>query len=355
MPAQLKAITAFIRLNDPAQRNCSVGRTLGILSDAWTFLVIREAFFGIRRFHDFREELNIPRATLTARLAWLTSSGIFYRRQYERFPKRCEYLLTEKGLDLYPSFLALMGWGDRWLCGKRRPPVSLQHQKCGRWIEPKPYCSHCGQEVMPDQVDYRDGPGAGFSSASSFAAMRRVRRISDAGTFLRGRRCSVARTLKIIGDRWSFLVMREAFFGVRHYDEFCRNLRISTNILADRLRAMLAEGIFFRAPYQGHREHQEYRFTEKGKQLYPSMIAMMHWGDKWLAGENGPPLILCHRVCKQPFHLVVACSYCGQELKAREVKYKSRDRHPELRRRGRSYRGLARDRRTLAPGTASAT
>ncbi|MBV8773001.1 MAG: helix-turn-helix transcriptional regulator, partial [Deltaproteobacteria bacterium] len=258
-----------------AQRNCSVARTLAILSDAWTFLVIREAFFGIRRFQDFREELNIPRGTLSARLRLLTFSGILYRRQYEKFPQRFEYLLTEKGIALYPSFLALMSFGDRWLWGKRRPPVGLQHQACGRWITSKPTCFHCGEEVTPEQVDYHDGPGAGNSASP---ATRRVRRIADPDIFLHGRPCSVARTLRIIGDRWSFLVIREAFFAVTRYDEFSRNLQISTNILAHRLRAMLAEGIFYRASYHGHREQLEYRLTAKGKGLYPSMIAMMHWG-----------------------------------------------------------------------------
>ncbi|MBV8774559.1 MAG: helix-turn-helix transcriptional regulator, partial [Deltaproteobacteria bacterium] len=135
----------------------------------------------------------------------------------------------------------------------------------------------------------------------------------------------------------------------------CRNLQISTNILADRLRAMVVEGIFFRVPYHGHREQLEYRFTEKGKALYPSMIAMMHWGDKWLAGSSGPPLILRHRACGRPFHMVMACSHCGQELKARDVKYQSRDARRELLRPGRSYRGLAHNHLTLARALASST
>jgi DNA-binding HxlR family transcriptional regulator len=295
---------------------------LAILSDAWTFLVIREAFFGIRRFEDFRRELNISRGTLSARLRCLTSSGIFYQRQYESSPERYEYLLTEKGIDLYPSFIAIMSWGDRWLWGKRHPPLTLRHVICGRSIEPKAACSSCGKLIRPDRVDYRDGPGADYSD---HRLSRRVRRVSHPETFLRGRRCSVAGTLKIIGDRWSFLLIREAFFGVRRYDEFSHNLRISTNILAERLRAISNEGIFFRSPYQSHRAQFEYRFSEKGKQLYPSMIAMMHWGDKWLAGKHGPPLILRHHDCGRPFHLVMGCGHCGQELRAREVEYQYRD------------------------------
>jgi DNA-binding HxlR family transcriptional regulator len=303
------------------ERNCSVGRTLEILSSAWTFLVIREAFFGIRRFQDFHTELNISRGVLADRLEWLTSHGIFARTEYQASPKRFEYRLTQKGLGLYPSFIALMKWGDRWLWRGKPPPLALYHKACRRWIDPLTVCSHCGEVIAPEAVVYRDGPGAG---STSIWERRRVRRVSDPEAFLRGRRCSVARTLKIIGDRWSFLVIREAFFAVRRYDDFCRNLRISTNVLADRLQWMVAEGIFFRSPYQSHREQLEYRFTEKGKQLYASMITMMRWGDKWLS-PAGPPLLLHHCSCGHDFHAAVVCDCCGKELKAREMAYESRD------------------------------
>jgi len=301
------------------ERHCSVARTLEILSNAWTFLVVREAFFGIRRFQDFQAELGIPRATLTDCLQRLTAADIFKQIRYQTSPDRFEYRLTDKGIDLYPSFLALLRWGDRWLWRGKTPPLALFHKTCGQWIEPVTVCSGCTQVIRPEQVSYRDGPGAGCSAAPLH---QRVRRVSDPETFLRGRRCSVARTLKIIGDRWSFLVIREAFFGVRRYDELCRNLRISTNILAGRLQWLVAEGILLRAPCQEHSGRFEYRFTEKGKDLYASMIVMLRWGDTWLSPE-GPPLLLRHHVCGRDFHPVVACNQCGKELHARAMRYTS--------------------------------
>jgi DNA-binding HxlR family transcriptional regulator len=285
------------------------------------FLVIREAFFGVRRFQDFHTELNISRGVLADRLAWLTSHGIFTRTEYQGSPKRFEYRLTQKGLELYPSFIALMKWGDRWLWRGKSPPLALFHKECSCWTNPLTVCSYCREIIAPEAVAYRDGPGAG---STSIGERRRVRRVSDPDTFLRGRRCSVARTLKIMGDRWSFLVIREAFFGVRRYDDFCRNLRISTNILAERLQWMVAEGIFFRSPYKSHREQLEYRFTEKGKQLYASMIAMMRWGDRWLSSA-GPPLLLHHNSCGHDFHAIVMCDHCGKELSATQMAYQSRD------------------------------
>src|SRR5580693_10518166 len=106
------------RAANPAggERNCSVARTLDIVSDAWAFLIIREAFFGTQTFEAFRSALGIPRATLTDRLKKLTQLAIF-RQVATRSSQRKEYRLTKMGFDLYPSFIALMQFGDRWLAG----------------------------------------------------------------------------------------------------------------------------------------------------------------------------------------------------------------------------------------------
>src|SRR6266516_2118125 len=106
------------------ERNCSVARTLDIVSDAWAFLIIREAFFGTRTFEAFRSALDIPRATLTDRLRKLTRLQIF-RQVALGIGQRKEYRLTKMGFDLYPSFIALMQFGDRWLAGGKPPPLVL--------------------------------------------------------------------------------------------------------------------------------------------------------------------------------------------------------------------------------------
>src|SRR6202162_2942135 len=114
--------TGAAALSEPAkgpspargERNCSVARTLDIVSDAWAFLIIREAFFGTQTFEAFRSALGIPRATLTDRLKKLTQLAIF-RQVAPGLSQRKEYRLTKMGFDLYPSFIALMQFGDRWL------------------------------------------------------------------------------------------------------------------------------------------------------------------------------------------------------------------------------------------------
>ena len=108
------------------ERNCSVARTLDIVSDAWAFLIIREAFFGTQTFEAFRSALDIPRATLTDRLKKLTQLAIF-RQAATGTSQRKEYRLTKMGFDLYPSFIALMQFGDRWLADGKPAPLTLVH------------------------------------------------------------------------------------------------------------------------------------------------------------------------------------------------------------------------------------
>jgi len=302
-------------------RNCSVARMVEILSDAWSFLVLRECFFGARRFEQFQSALQVPRNTLVTRLVKLTELGLLRKVHYSEHSSRFEYHFTDKGRDLYPTMLALLKFGDTWLAGDAEPPLQLVHKRCQKPCSPVVACSACRTPVDAHEVQYRNGPGAG--SQPRPAERKRSRRASDPQVLQRVRPCSVARTLQIIGDRWSFLVIREMFFGVRRFDEFQNNLGIASNILTDRLQRLAEHGVVEKRQYQQRPERFEYRFTAKGRDLYGSMIVMMHWGDKWLS-HGKVPLILRHRSCQQDFSARVVCSECQQELDPREVEYQMR-------------------------------
>jgi DNA-binding HxlR family transcriptional regulator len=299
------------------ERNCSVGRTVAILSDSWAFLVLRESYFGATRFETFQLALGIPRQTLTQRLRILTARGLLRRVQYSDRPKRSEYRLTTMGLDLYPVMLALLAFGDKWLCRSKMPPLQLIHNVCGCTCHPILVCSNCKEIVTARTVSYRDGPGAGVSPV---LASKRARRSSDPAVLDRGRPSMVAETLKIIGDRWSFMIITEAFFGVRQFDQLQQKLGIASNILTDRLNRLVADGIFDRRKYQDLPERFEYRFTEMGKDLYGPLIAMLRWGDRWLSRDE-PPLILTHHGCGGDFQATVVCDQCRQPLHARDMSY----------------------------------
>lgn len=130
---------------------------------------------------------------------------------------------------------------------------------------------------------------------------------------------SIERALSVLGDRWTFLILREAFFGVRRFGQLARNLGIARNVLARRLDALVAAGLFERVLYNSSGGWHEYRLTDRGRDLYGATAALMRWGDEHLAGPEGPPLTLHHSACDRDFHATVSCSECGRELDPREV------------------------------------
>ncbi|HEX6567622.1 MAG TPA: helix-turn-helix domain-containing protein [Acidimicrobiales bacterium] len=131
--------------------------------------------------------------------------------------------------------------------------------------------------------------------------------------------CSLARSVDLLGDWWSPLVLREAFYGVRRFEDFQRSLGIGRNILTQRLNRLVDEGLLVRRPYQDRPVRHEYVLTDKGRDFFPVMAAMVRWGDRWLAGDDGPPVILHHEVCDHDMHAEVVCSHCGEPLALRDV------------------------------------
>jgi DNA-binding HxlR family transcriptional regulator len=148
-----------VRFPEIASRNCSIARTLSVLGERWTLLVLRQSFLGVKRFGDFQATLGIARNTLTDRLNMLVEEGILERRPYQQRPLRHEYKLTRKGRDLYPVLVSLMSWGDRYNADDG-PPVLLIHEGCGHEADPHLTCSHCGEEIDAREMRPVPGPGA---------------------------------------------------------------------------------------------------------------------------------------------------------------------------------------------------
>ncbi len=145
---------------DYATQNCSIARTLEIVGERWTLLVLRECFLGTRRFDDFQKELGIARNVLQARLERLVEQGVLERRRYQERPPRYEYRLTEAGRDLLPVLIALMGWGDRHRA-PGGPPILILHEGCGGSVNAALTCEQCGATgLRGSQVVVVAGPGA---------------------------------------------------------------------------------------------------------------------------------------------------------------------------------------------------
>ena len=140
--------------------NDSVARTVELIGDRWTFLILREAFYGVRRFGQMARNLGLSRTILSRQLQTLVAHGVLDRRQYRTNPDRFEYLLSDAGRDLYPAIVSLMQWGDRHLAGPQGPPLLLRHRPCGQLTSPVLVCSVCDQPIDPRSIDAEPGPGA---------------------------------------------------------------------------------------------------------------------------------------------------------------------------------------------------
>jgi len=132
-------------------------------------------------------------------------------------------------------------------------------------------------------------------------------------------RCSIARTVSVIGDRWTLLVLRDCFLGIRRFDEFLGRLGISRPMLSDRLARLVEAGVLKKVVYQEAPVRHEYRLTPKGLDLHPVVMAIVHWGDVHMSGEEGRPLLHRHTVCGHTFDPLVVCSECHAPLHARDV------------------------------------
>ena len=140
-------------------QNCSIARTLELVGERWTMLVLREAFLGRRRFEEYAERLGIARNVLSARLAHLVDEGVLEKVRYQDRPERFEYRLTAKGRDLWPVLSALRHYGDRHYAPDG-PPVLVTHRGCGGELDDRRICRRCGAALELADVEAHPGPGA---------------------------------------------------------------------------------------------------------------------------------------------------------------------------------------------------
>ena len=130
--------------------------------------------------------------------------------------------------------------------------------------------------------------------------------------------CSVARTVEVVGERWTMLILREAFLGVKRFDRFQRDLGIARNILSDRLGKLVEQEIMEKRRYSERPPRFEYRLTAKGRDLYPIVVTLMQWGDKYTA-THGAPVVLVHDACGHVTSPLLTCDGCGESVNALNV------------------------------------
>jgi len=137
---------------------CSVSRTLSIVGDRWSLLIIRSAFLGTRKFSDFQSEIGLTRPRLSERLSKLVEHEVFHKVKYQENPVRYEYRLTDKGQDLYPIIVSMYTWGDKWVAGKNGKAMEYVHKSCGNKIVPIQACPDCAEVIAPNDMVVQPGP-----------------------------------------------------------------------------------------------------------------------------------------------------------------------------------------------------
>ena len=131
--------------------------------------------------------------------------------------------------------------------------------------------------------------------------------------------CSIAATLAAVGDRWTLLILRDLFRGVRRFERLHQDLGIARNLLTDRLQRLVDLEIVHRVPYQDRPVRHEYHLTTKGADLSPALVALMHWGDRWYA-VDGPPTLLVHDACGTPLDQAVSCPACHEPVRPHHIR-----------------------------------
>jgi len=131
--------------------------------------------------------------------------------------------------------------------------------------------------------------------------------------------CSIARALEVLGERWTLLVVRDVLLGIRRFGDFQHSLGIARNVLTDRLNRLVDAGVLERVPYQDRPVRHEYQLTDMGRELAVPVIALMHWGDRHLAGRGGPPRLTRHLGCGGALHSTLVCATCGESVPGTEI------------------------------------
>ncbi|WP_309629259.1 helix-turn-helix domain-containing protein [Brevundimonas sp.] len=291
-----------------------VARAFAVTGDAWTQLILREAFYGARRFSQWRDRLGMPRSVLTDRLNRLTAAGLLEQREARGSATRMEYRLTEMGLDMFGVAVMQGQWERKWARSplQERYAMAFYDRETGARVEPAIFDHEGGRPIEMHHVRWEAGEGL-TPIAPPTSRRRRTQPIETD-------RAIIDRSTDIMGDYWSWAVLAAAFFRLRRFDEIHEALGVATNILADRLKTMVLQGVLEKRLYQKAPPRFEYRLTEAGRDLYPMIMAMHGWSERWLC-PNGSPLRLVETETSEPISAVVCDLATGRKINPRAIRW----------------------------------
>ena len=300
-------------------RTCSIWRSLEVVGDTPTLLILEASWLGARKFDELRTRTGLLKALLSDRIKRLVEAGLFEKQLYCKSPPRYAYVMTQKGRDVYWASLMMLRWEMGWGGGSGKIAVSLRHEPCGHQFTPEPACGHCGETFDATRVEWEQGPGVGLM-APLYSRRRQQREASQGATSL------LDEAAQIMGDRWASLIMRSIFTGFNRFDDIRQDSAIATNILAERLRWLESIGVIRQRAYPSTPPRNEYRVTRKGVEYYPVLLMLMRWGDRYYVSPEGPPVLINHKDCGHPLDPQVVCSHCRVPLKPEDVTFEIAER-----------------------------
>jgi DNA-binding HxlR family transcriptional regulator len=285
----------------------AVGRTLGVLADTWTLLILQRAFLGVRRYAGWRATLNISDATLTARLRSMTANGLLRTSPYRDGGRsRQEYRLTERGRDTWRLLLVTWCWERAWE-PREVPLPDVVHRVCGRATDVVVCCRHCGTPVGPRDTEVDVGPVGGAELARVHPRRTRGRLPTDPLSFLPG-------AMEIVGDRWGATLLGACLIGLHTFSEFADVMSISPEVLTDRLRRFVEHGVLVRTGQSG------YRLTDKGRAAFAIHACLVDWANRWERDDGaGVDVDVRHRACGHSLEVRLDCAVCGVPFERTEV------------------------------------
>ncbi len=293
-------------------RTCSIWRALEVIGDTPVLLILEAVWMGSSRFGQLQESTGLFKALLSDRLKRLVGKDILFKRSAKAGARSQEYVLTSKGVGLFSTVLMLYWWERKWGDAPARKNLLVRHDSCGAILEPKTVCGSCGEQFELSDIAWKPGPGIGWMAPTYSRRRNQTTFQSERPSLLRG-------SVEIMGDRWSALIMRAVFTGIRRFDDIQKDTGAVPNTLSSRLKALLANGVLRAEPYQHNPVRLEYFLTEKGFDYYYVVMMLMLWGDEHYASPEGPPMLLTHRSCGNMLKPKVSCGNCRKIVKPQDV------------------------------------
>ncbi|MDG1705403.1 MAG: helix-turn-helix domain-containing protein [Porticoccaceae bacterium] len=299
-------------INSFSTRASSINRALDQIGDKWCLLILQEVFWGVNTFTGMLIGTGASKGVLTDRLNWLQTIDCLRKDTTARYPV---YHLTKKSIELYQNGLMAMVWERTHFSSPALDRVELIHNRCGKPFWPVMQCGHCDKTVDSRDISFKPGPGAGTDQRATKTRRRSATAAQSSSKTVYNN------LINLLGDRWAANLVALAFHGLKRFDEFNQELPVATNILADRLKRLVNEGVFSQQPYQQSPLRYEYQLTDKGRDLFPYFVTLLSWGNKYCGTEAGDPMLLVHKPCGNPMQAKVRCDQCFEVLVATEVRF----------------------------------